>query len=227
METSVDSLTAIETLALKHELRREAIVCELERRRGRRARQTVIGGGSTDQWWNSRTWRRTHRCIITTNDRAIAMTSERQIDANRRNAMKSTGPTAAKGKRRSSRSALRHGLSRPRWLEAQESAIAAKIAEFTQKLVGEDASPTEIALARAAAEAQFDLRRVRQHREALLAFLLREVAAGTSRSICAGIASPAGASSDGIYQTGLASSPYSRNGRIARMTILFVGVRHG
>jgi hypothetical protein len=114
---------------------------------------TVIGGGSTDQWWNSRTWRRTHRCIITTNDRAIAMTSERQIDANRRNAMKSTGPTAAKGKRRSSRSALRHGLSRPRWLEAQESAIAAKIAEFTQKLVGEDASPTEIALARAGSPA--------------------------------------------------------------------------
>jgi hypothetical protein len=46
-----------------------------------------------------------------------------------------------------------------------------------QKLVGEDASPTEIALARAAAEAQFDLRRVRQHREALLALLMREVAA--------------------------------------------------
>jgi hypothetical protein len=105
------------------------------------------------------------------------MTSERQIDANRQNAMKSTGPAAAKGKRRSSRSALRHGLSRPRWLGAQESAIAAKIAEFTQKLVGEDASPTEIALARAAAQAQFDLRRVRQHRGTLLASLLREVAA--------------------------------------------------
>jgi hypothetical protein len=105
------------------------------------------------------------------------MTSERQIAANRRNATKSTGPTTAKGKSRSSRNALRHGLSRPRRLEAQESAIAAKIAEFAQTLVGEDTSPTEIALARAVAEAQFDLRRVRQHREALLASLMREVAA--------------------------------------------------
>jgi hypothetical protein len=105
------------------------------------------------------------------------MTSERQIAANRRNAIKSTGPTTAEGKRRSSRNALRHGLSCLRSLETQESSVAAKIAEFTQKLVGDDASPTEIALARAAAEAQFDLRRVCQHREALLVSLMREVAA--------------------------------------------------
>jgi hypothetical protein len=105
------------------------------------------------------------------------MTSERQIDANRRNAMKSTGPTTAEGKRRSSRNALRHGLSGPRWLEAQESEIAAEITEFTQKLVGEEASPSEIALARAAAEAQFELWRIRQHREALLASLVREASA--------------------------------------------------
>jgi hypothetical protein len=54
METSVDSLTAIETLALKHELRRAAIVCELERRRERRARQQLsaaarrINGGTRE-----------------------------------------------------------------------------------------------------------------------------------------------------------------------------------
>jgi hypothetical protein len=36
MESSVDTLTAIENLALKHELRREEILRELERRRARR-----------------------------------------------------------------------------------------------------------------------------------------------------------------------------------------------
>jgi hypothetical protein len=39
MESSVDTLTAIENLALKHELRREEILRELERRRARRRPQ--------------------------------------------------------------------------------------------------------------------------------------------------------------------------------------------
>jgi hypothetical protein len=39
------------------------------------------------------------------------MTSFRQIEANRRNALESTGPTTAAGKDRSRRNAIRHGLS--------------------------------------------------------------------------------------------------------------------
>src|SRR4029079_3516294 len=39
------------------------------------------------------------------------MTSPKQIDANRRNALKSTGPITPEGKERSRRNAVRHGLT--------------------------------------------------------------------------------------------------------------------
>jgi transposase len=42
---------------------------------------------------------------------AHAMTSFRQIEANRRNALRSTGPKTEAGKRRSRRNAFRHGLT--------------------------------------------------------------------------------------------------------------------
>lgn len=41
------------------------------------------------------------------------MTTRRQIEANRRNAQKSTGPRTSKGVAQSSRNALRHGLTLP------------------------------------------------------------------------------------------------------------------
>ena len=48
------------------------------------------------------------------------MTSLRQIEANRRNARKSTGPKTGEGKRRSRRNAVRHAFER---LSRYETAI--------------------------------------------------------------------------------------------------------
>ena len=50
------------------------------------------------------------------------MTSFRQIDANRRNARLSTGPTTEEGKRKSRRNALRHGLTAETVIDALEDA---------------------------------------------------------------------------------------------------------
>jgi hypothetical protein len=64
------------------------------------------------------------------------MTSFRQIEANRRNALRSTGPTTKEGKRQSRRNALRHGLTAETVIEGLEDSEdyrafeAAVIADF-------------------------------------------------------------------------------------------------
>ena len=50
------------------------------------------------------------------------MTSFRQIEANRRNAHKSTGPTSEEGKQQSRRNAVRHGLTAETVIGALEEA---------------------------------------------------------------------------------------------------------
>jgi hypothetical protein len=50
------------------------------------------------------------------------MTSFRQIQANRRNALKSTGPTSEEGKQQSRRNAIRHGLTAETVIGALEDA---------------------------------------------------------------------------------------------------------
>jgi hypothetical protein len=93
------------------------------------------------------------------------MTSSRQLAANRRNARSSTGPRTAAGKKRSAGNAARTGLSLP-VLAIPGPALEAK--SLAGKVAGDAASGAIRHLAAEIAEAQVDLARVRQVRNAIL-----------------------------------------------------------
>jgi len=94
------------------------------------------------------------------------MTTPRQFEANRSNARASTGPRSKAGKARAGRNARRHGLS---------SAIASDLAEALARRIADDgAGPAVMALARAFAEAQIDLDRVRKVRRHVLGRLMAD-----------------------------------------------------
>jgi hypothetical protein len=93
------------------------------------------------------------------------MATERQIAANRRNARKSTGPRSNAAKKRASRNAYRHGLSS----SLPSSAATAKwLDEFAHKIAGDSNSTIVLEHARTAAQAEFDLARVRRVKVALI-----------------------------------------------------------
>ena len=100
------------------------------------------------------------------------MASDKQIAANRANALKSTGPRSAAGRMRSSRNAHRHGLPLPITLDPQAQA---EIEAVAQAIAGEPAGEDQLQAAKAIAEAQFDLKRIRATRTAATPSVLDEL----------------------------------------------------
>jgi hypothetical protein len=91
------------------------------------------------------------------------MATERQIAANRRNALKSTGPRTAAGKARVSRNGLRHGV---RARLSADPAYAAEIEKLAHVIAGGDSAV--LPWARTAAEATLQLAQVRRLRTILI-----------------------------------------------------------
>ena len=84
-----------------------------------------------------------------------------RTDANRRNARRSTGPKSPGGKAKVAKNALRHGLAiSPRLYQALDGDIE----ELAALIAGKGASSHRLECARRIAEAQIDLRRIRQVR---------------------------------------------------------------
>ena len=93
------------------------------------------------------------------------MATERQIAANRVNAGKSTGPRSKAAKKRASRNAYRYGLSLSL---TSSAAIAKRLDVLARKIAGNSKNEIILEHARAAAQAELDLARVRQVKVALI-----------------------------------------------------------
>jgi hypothetical protein len=93
------------------------------------------------------------------------MATERQIAANRRNALKSTGPRSGAGKKRASRSSYRHGL-RARTVFGAER--AKRIERLAREIAGASTDAIILEAAVGAAQAEFDIAQVRQVKVAVI-----------------------------------------------------------
>ena len=94
------------------------------------------------------------------------MATDRQIAANRANALRSTGPKTAVGLARSSRNAVRHGLSCPLQLDFAMSEKADAIAHI---LAGKGANDEQLTSTMEVAHAEVELLRIRRVRAELMA----------------------------------------------------------
>jgi hypothetical protein len=92
------------------------------------------------------------------------MASERKIEANRRNAAKSTGPRSVAGKKRASRNAHRYGLS----LRLSSAETIRRLEFHAEEIAGDAHHPISLEHARTIAEAEFEIARVRRVKVALI-----------------------------------------------------------
>jgi hypothetical protein len=93
------------------------------------------------------------------------MPTQLQLQANRANARRSTGPRSRAGKWRSAHNAHRHGLSLPVWADP---ALSAEAEALALELAGPAASLELQQSARIAALAHIDVDRVRRTRHSLI-----------------------------------------------------------
>jgi hypothetical protein len=96
------------------------------------------------------------------------LATEKQIAANRANAKLSTGPKTVAGRLKSSRNALRHGLSCPLPFDP---VTLAKVDALAHALAGERAEADKLASAAEFARAQLQLLRIRSMRTELMAVI--------------------------------------------------------
>jgi len=108
------------------------------------------------------------------------MASERKIRANRTNAQKSRGPRSDAGKRRSSRNALRHGLTR---ISHKNSPYAKEIRDMAHAICEGDSDPLVFKQALIIAECEVLLHRVDEQSVQLVERLRHSVAAPISRGM--------------------------------------------
>ena len=92
------------------------------------------------------------------------MASERQVAANRRNARKSTGPRSGAGRKRASRNAYRYGLT----LNITSTAFAKQRDKLVREIAGDTEDTIMLERARAIAQSELDLARVRRAKVALI-----------------------------------------------------------
>jgi hypothetical protein len=106
------------------------------------------------------------------------MASDKQIQANRRNARRSTGPRTAAGKSIASRNAFRHGLSVS---QAKDETTLAEILELADQVAGEDADQARFDAAIEYATAYFEIGLIQNVRNQMLGQL--NLAAATPKEL--------------------------------------------
>ena len=166
MSVEIELVEKMDRMIASAEIRRNATLREIERRRSEfaaRLRQATqdrdnVGGGQVSGD------RSAGRFDCAGRRRGGVLSSEKRAAASRRNGRASRGPRTAAGRAKASRNARRHGLNVPVLADPQASAEARALAT---RIAGDGADPALQALALRVAEAQIDLCRVRQVRHRL------------------------------------------------------------